>query len=953
MKEARNDRAPRGMALAKLMGKIYLADGSERNFEYYIKRTWLSVGRASDPKDPLFAGTEGVDLGVGDSNKLSREHAIFALDPREGRFFVTCTGKNGLTLTRAKKTMLMLPSSPPQLLEHRSLLLMGDTLIVFLLPQTDEEEDPSEVVSTTWNKAEHASLRAALMSLGFGRWKDIQTQRQRLRTKPVAELRLYARSLVAKCVAASRSQVERRGLEAILREELPESMSEEERDRIVQAELFTASQDLDQAEGRKLIRWARKIRLLARLRDIVHHPSLEKVKSGEISIFHPPPAPTWGAEDDWALLYGFYLHGYSATEKIRTDPNLGFANRFTATLNQNKRDSVISSKPAEDDEDSGADDGSGTGNQSSRHLDEDDVQENEDKGEPFLENTTRGSQEIQPDGDGRYPFPSSETLIRRIKSLIHLCAKEVDRDKRAELRTRESQRKERLREASKQDSRRTARKATKSNAINVIREPPPEVPSLTSEELCELEDLLIGYGIVYNLDRSRNWQPIVERSQHLKSKPVESLDLAFEDMLECATRTIEATSQVESPLDFSNQECSAFGRRNGSSDGFRHLRHDSNTSKELHIFTSDRAYKLLERVEFFRVLRQEVLPNEALSKILRGCKRSKELPAWWRSSLDRDLLIGVARYGLNDWDSLFKDPDLGFLAALKDSMSGEAIDKDLEPKFHQFPRPVACLRRAKTLLGFYRARVGDAPSVVGSNVPVEKKARRPPTKRALEDGEEAAGNIDTMTGGEFKRSGTGPGQFQFPDMIPRKRDGDLDLPFPVSEDLELHGIGHIVSNGKFHNQNFIFPCNYKAVRIISAGPAQGRYVCEISMSANGDPSFHVRRETFDAMVLCQSFSIGSATPAFLVCLNYRDDGEDPGPAISAAVGFERFGLCEPLIVREIQALEEAENCYGYIWKGYDTEATPWGSSASVSCSRNGLAKPPSTKKRAVDGPIVL
>jgi predicted component of type VI protein secretion system len=60
-------------------------------------------------------------------------------DPAKKGWYLKCKGKNGLTVNGK----LLLPASPLCRLEDRSQLKIGDTVIYFLLPQTQAKEKPT------------------------------------------------------------------------------------------------------------------------------------------------------------------------------------------------------------------------------------------------------------------------------------------------------------------------------------------------------------------------------------------------------------------------------------------------------------------------------------------------------------------------------------------------------------------------------------------------------------------------------------------------------------------------------------------------------------------------------------------------------------------------------------------------------------------------------------------
>ena len=79
------------------------------------------------------------------------------------------------------------------------------------------------------------------------------------------------------------------------------------------------------------------------------HPSVERLRVGDLRVFTPPPALYWTSADDADLISGSYKHGYGATEAIRTDPDLGLHSRYAKPV-QVKKASMPSKKGTEDED---------------------------------------------------------------------------------------------------------------------------------------------------------------------------------------------------------------------------------------------------------------------------------------------------------------------------------------------------------------------------------------------------------------------------------------------------------------------------------------------------------------------------------------------------------------------------------------------------------------------------
>lgn len=66
--------------IAKLQGK---------EFEYLVRQTRLVIGRNSSTRGD-------VDVNMGHSTFISRKHVEILFEEEDGRFYLTCNGKNGV-----------------------------------------------------------------------------------------------------------------------------------------------------------------------------------------------------------------------------------------------------------------------------------------------------------------------------------------------------------------------------------------------------------------------------------------------------------------------------------------------------------------------------------------------------------------------------------------------------------------------------------------------------------------------------------------------------------------------------------------------------------------------------------------------------------------------------------------------------------------------------------------
>lgn len=115
--------------------------------------------------------------------------------------------------------------------------------------------------------------------------------------------------------------------------------------------------------------------------------------------------------------------------------------------------------------------------------------------------------------------------------------------------------------------------------------------------------------------------------------------------------------------------------------------------------TPARGARVLERVALFIYLRLTVLPHRGLAESLRGMKRWRDLPHWWRSVHDRALLWGVDRHGVNGWAALWVDPDLGFGRARAEWLAAHPDDGAAAA----LPRLCVAMDRVHALVAYFRA----------------------------------------------------------------------------------------------------------------------------------------------------------------------------------------------------------------------------------------------------------
>ncbi|EFJ46772.1 hypothetical protein VOLCADRAFT_92922 [Volvox carteri f. nagariensis] len=115
-----NDPRLARCGFAKLQGE---------GIEFFIRKYEITMGRTSK--------NSTLDLILGDSTTISRQHATIRYNFDAKCFELAVLGKNGVTVesTSNGTTHLYTPESPPTPLRSRDLLIMGEKRFYFLLPR--------------------------------------------------------------------------------------------------------------------------------------------------------------------------------------------------------------------------------------------------------------------------------------------------------------------------------------------------------------------------------------------------------------------------------------------------------------------------------------------------------------------------------------------------------------------------------------------------------------------------------------------------------------------------------------------------------------------------------------------------------------------------------------------------------------------------------------------------
>ncbi|KAI0560049.1 chromo domain containing protein [Gracilaria domingensis] len=542
--------------------------------------------------------------------------------------------------------------------------------------------------------------------------------------------------------------------------------------------------------------------------------------------------------------------------------------------------------------------------------------------------------------DGLVPFPNSEALMKRLKSTINSCAKEFDKDMR-ELKKKqmaESKAKQRKDDLAARKAEKEAEK-TRRKAERRIRKSQP----FSKKEALEFERALSNCGVVYKEDgKSVDWSWFHSKVQGFEAKYPETLDDAYVELLSEAHLSNDLSAAKEDE-DFERVD---------------NLNQRKNSATVFSTLTTERAEKLIERLEFFRALRGEVLVHPRLKSILRGFKKTRDLPSWWKGPDDRSLLIGVDRYGFNGWDNMCNDPDLTFASSMK-SWQRKAANDLKSVKRPAMPKPSAATKRAFALLRYFRTRANDphfeiyarngaSASQYGSERTASgggaystngalrggKAKSEAKEEFVLEDDRPLMDLVRSREVGRKRAESAAPPpassgrprtERRTLIEIPKDEHGILILPADLGDGLFLLCLGEVVQGASaFCKNKVIYPVGFRTIRVVS-GMA---LLCEIM--GNEDRTrpvfrisvldgFNEKASDEDTMWTGQR-EIGSGpnvvTLWMKVVNEHMSKDHQADNRVHLTSGPERFGLYEPTIVYHMQKLAGAKFIEGYVLRDF-------------------------------------
>lgn len=114
---------------------------SGRDWTYYVKGLEISIGRNTDSATALpSAGdnknsTSAIDIDLGPAKVVSRKHAVIKFNMQHGGWELVVLGRNGAKVNF--KRVQVGPAAPPVLLSSGTILDVGGTQMMFILPEQE------------------------------------------------------------------------------------------------------------------------------------------------------------------------------------------------------------------------------------------------------------------------------------------------------------------------------------------------------------------------------------------------------------------------------------------------------------------------------------------------------------------------------------------------------------------------------------------------------------------------------------------------------------------------------------------------------------------------------------------------------------------------------------------------------------------------------------------------
>eukprot|EP00842_Homolaphlyctis_polyrhiza_P001258 jgi/Hompol1/2132/HPOL_002827-RA len=460
-----------------------------------------------------------------------------------------------------------------------------------------------------------------------------------------------------------------------------------------------------------------------------------------------PPAPWWGDAEDKDLMIGVAKHGYQQKyNKLWEDPELCFYERFQNAAAMGG--TIVEAAPAANGEDDMDDIGGEMADPAAKEdikvevaaaveakvdvsndIDVKPPAEGEDaimtdvktENQHFFDDgvlfcavklqTQQAASTSQPSSNEPIKFvvPSATDLGVRVRRILNAMSKyrqflvrEKQRKDTAEARNRQrdlekaEKAKQREKDFSKKQRHDFQRVLTMCG-LPRIRGSPDKTDWELFKRMAELdkksdEAMEYYYQKVMNMSRE-----VISANETLKNRTIPELIASA-----AAVTTTQTAESADGTADTSGAPLALT-----STDTV-----DPALDPALTVLTLEKAKKIVKRVEMFEKLRSGILTDDSIDKKLQAVRRhgKASMPKWWEYALDKPLLIGIERHGLQHPEDIFQDPSLPFLDIFKDyerSMverreknipNQELVWEKFEEKF--WPREALIVKRFELLVNY-------------------------------------------------------------------------------------------------------------------------------------------------------------------------------------------------------------------------------------------------------------
>ncbi|XP_033117287.1 chromodomain-helicase-DNA-binding protein 8-like [Anneissia japonica] len=544
--------------------------------------------------------------------------------------------------------------------------------------RTRRQHQPS-IAQTGWTRLECFRVEKGLLTFGWGRWDDLLTNTRFKRRLQRKDVEAISRTMLVYCLkhykgdeniksfiwdlitplvdGVVKDYRNHKGLSApVPRGRKGKKRKEEQINKVNYDRDFKGKDPeellTDQGYKNHLKRHCNKVllrvRLLYYLKQEVIGDLNDKIADNTPAHELPIPIPVpegdrpamwWDEECDRSLLVGVYKHGYEKYFQMRNDSGLCFLDRCGPP------DQAALAKEANDDMVDGALDVEGedgmcaqSGMKGDNEYDESMSPASTRACSPIPKHfkADLSTESLEP---GKYPFPSAPDLNTRLRRLVTAYQRNYKKMelKRAKRERREQVKKERVQEAMKQKMIRKQESAQK----------------WSRREEADFYRILAAFGVEYDQSTGTfDWNTFKKLAK-LERKKNERMVEYYHHFRAMCLRVCNRLQEIPKEL------------YNGPSPDF-----------VIEQISEERANKCLHRIDLLLKVRNEVLHHPKLEERLKFCKRSMELPEWWElGKHDHDLIVGVARYGVNRMESqqqMMSDPDLSFFE-LKDKYPQSSV----------------------------------------------------------------------------------------------------------------------------------------------------------------------------------------------------------------------------------------------------------------------------------------